>query len=72
MIVPCETKGQGYKVGDKLRVVGGVPVANDSVVEAGVIGLRIINAGSGYNIQGGNDIELIVRSPDSTAESFEI
>ena len=64
----CETKGQGYKVGDKLRVVGGVPVANDSVVEAGVIGLRIINAGSGYNIQGGNDIELIVRSSDSTAE----
>ena len=44
------------------------PVANDSVVEAGVIGLRIINAGSGYNIQGGNDIELIVRSPDPTAE----
>ena len=24
----CETKGQGYKEGDKLRVVGGVPVAN--------------------------------------------
>ena len=24
----CETKGQGYKEGDKLRVIGGIPVAD--------------------------------------------
>ena len=66
----CESKGQGYAEGDKLRVVGGVPVTESDISEAQIIGLRIVNAGTGYNVSGGNDVEITIQSQDVTATPF--
>lgn len=66
----CETKGQGYQVGDQLRVVGGTPVPESEVAEASVIGLRIISAGEGYNTEAGNQVELLINNPDATSTPF--
>ena len=62
----CETKGQGYKPGDLLRVVGGTPTTESAVQKTQVIGLRIINAGAGY--EGGLSVELTVNTTDSTSQ----
>ena len=61
----CETKGQGYKPGDLLRVVGGTPTSESDVLKAQVIALRIINAGAGY--EGGQSIELQVNTTDASS-----
>ena len=66
----CETKGQGYKEGDKLRVIGGIPVADTETATSRVIGIRVVSAGNGYNVAGGQDVELMIQSQDSTAEPF--
>jgi hypothetical protein len=61
----CESKGQGYKAGDLLRVVGGTPTSESSVLRTQVVALRIINAGAGY--LGGQSIELQVNTTDATS-----
>ena len=62
----CESKGQNYKVGDRLRVVGGEPTTESETQRTGVLGLRIVSAGSGYEVAG-NSVELIVNTTDSTS-----
>ena len=65
----CESKGQDYKPGDKLRLVGGTPTSQSETIRTGIIGLRIVNAGEGY--LGGGDIELQVNSTDATSIPFQ-
>ena len=54
----CDSKGQDYKPGDKLRLVGGTPTSQSDTVRTGIVALRIVNAGEGYGIDG-SEVELI-------------
>lgn len=65
----CESKGQDYKPGDKLRLVGGTPTSQSDTVRTGIVALRIVNAGEGYGIDG-SEVELIVNSQDATSIPF--
>ena len=62
----CESKGQNYKIGDFLRVVGGEPTTEAERTRTGVIGLRIISAGNGY-FGKGQPVELLVNTTDATS-----
>ena len=64
----CESKGQGYQEGDRLRLIGGVPVPESEVSEAKVLGIRIVNPGTGYT-QG--QVEFIINNNDATSQPFE-
>ena len=63
----CETKGQDYKPGDVLRLVGGTPTSESETIRTGVVALRIVNAGEGYEAGG---VELLINSPDATSIPF--
>jgi len=63
----CETKGNGYRNGDRLRLIGGTPVPQSEISEAKVIGIRIVSAGTGYT-QG--QVEFVINNNDSTSTPF--
>ena len=70
--------GEGYQVGEVLRAVGGVAVSKKSVPGLSILGLKIINPGTGYHrfengefvFNPNTDIKITVGGPGSSGYGF--